>query len=186
VGNPTGGAITYSDSASGLVSVNSSGQVTAGPADGVAYVYLQSGAISNIRSTAVNVCASTPTLTTGASINGTIDSADCASSFAGNNFRPDPSYRSDMYRISLTAGQQIAITMTADGSFDPSLTLAGPQGDIVATAVNVGATATIPAGTPVPQSGIYTIEAGQSIDFGTASTVGGYTGGYTLGVTVSP
>jgi len=160
--------------------------VTAGPTNGIAYVYLQSGLIPNFLSTAINVCASTPSLTTGASVNGTIDAADCASSFAGNNSRPDPTYRSDMYRIALTAGQQIAITMTSDGTFDPFLTLAGPQGVVEATAVNVGATATIPAGAAVLQTGIYTIEAGQSMDFTSASSAPGYVGNYTLGVTVTP
>jgi hypothetical protein len=69
----------------------------------------------------VNVCADTPT--SGASINGTIDASDCYSGFATAQGRPDPNYLSDMFRISLTAGQQVTITLTADATFSPPSSL---------------------------------------------------------------
>ena len=185
VGNVVGGTITYASDDPTIASVAASGIVTAGPSRGVAYMSLTSGAIPNFLSTAVNVCPSTPTITSGVAVPGVIDVNDCYSSFAGNS-RPDPTFLSDMYRITLTAGQQIAITMTTDGTFDPALTLAGPQGIVEATAVNVGSTATIPAGAAVQQSGVYTVEAGQSADFATASSAPGYTGNYTITVTVTP
>jgi hypothetical protein len=180
VGNTIAGTIDYASSDGTVASVNASGVVTAGGANGLAFISLSSGAIPGYRSTAVNVCASTPTLTSGVPVIGTIDANDCFSSFA-NSGRPDPSFLSDMYRISLTAGQQIGVTMTSDGSFAPCVVIADPQGVQVSFACTTGSTATIPAGAAVSQSGIYTIEAGQADPFDPLPT-----GGYTLGVTVTP
>jgi hypothetical protein len=180
VGNPIGGTVDYLSSNPAVATVSSSGVVTAGSANGVTYVSLSSGALPGYLSTAVNVCASTPTLTSGVPVVGAIDATDCYSSFA-NSGRPDPSFQSDMYRVSLTAGQQVGITMTSDGTFAPCIALADPSGVQVSFACTTGNTATIPAGAAMPASGIYTIEAGQADPFTPGSTFG-----YTLGVTVTP
>jgi hypothetical protein len=180
VGNALPGAIDYLSLNPSVASVNTGGVVTAGNANGLAFVQLSSGSIPGYRTTAVNVCASTPTLASGVPVVGTIDASDCYSSFA-NAGRPDPGFQSDMYRISLTAGQQIGVTMTSDGSFAPCLVIADPQGVQFAFTCTTGSTATILAGAAVPQSGIYTIEAGQADPFDP-----GPTGGYTLTATVTP
>jgi hypothetical protein len=181
VGNVMGGTIGYVSNAPGVASVNAAGVVTAGASNGIAFITLSSGAIPNVRKTAINVCASTPTLVSGAPVMGTIDATDCFSSFAGNNDQPDPSFQSDLYRVTLTAGQQIGITMTSDGSFDPCLALADPAGVLVfRPACSSGATETIPLGAPMPVTGVYTIEAGQTAPFA------GTPGNYTIGVTISP
>lgn len=180
VGNTLTGTIDYLSSSPTTAAVSASGVVTAGNANGLAYVSVSSGAIPGYQSTAVNVCASTPLLTSGVPVVGAIDAADCYSSFA-NSGRPDPSFQSDMYRVSLTSGQQIGITMTSDGTFAPCVAIADPKGVQIAFACTTGNTATIPAGAAVPLSGIYTIEAGQADPF-----TPGPTYGYTVGVTITP
>jgi hypothetical protein len=180
VGNSIAATVDYLSSDPTVASVSSAGVVTAGNANGLAFISLSSGAIPGYRSTAINVCASTPTLTSGVPVAGTINASDCFSSFA-NSGRPDPSFQSDMYRVSLTAGQQIGITMTSDGSFAPCVAIADPQGVQLSFACTTGSTATIPAGAAVPQTGIYTVEAGQADPFDP-----GNSGGYTFGVTITP
>lgn len=174
-----GGPITYTSLDPSIATVNASGVVTGGPSRGITYVELQSGIIPNYISSAVNVCADTPTITSGASINGTIDASDCYSGFATAQGRPDPNYLSDMFRISLTAGQQVTITLTADATFSPFLTLVDPLGVVERATIGggFGTTATI-SGHSVQRSGVYIIEAGQD-----NLTLGG---NYALNVTVIP
>jgi hypothetical protein len=188
VGNPIGGTIQYVSQDPAVASVSAGGVVTAGPSRGITFITLSSGSlpIPNYLSTAINVCASTPTIVSGATVNGAIDANDCYSSFAGNLGRPEPNYRSDMYRVSLTAGQQIAISLTTDGTFTPYLTLVNPLGVIEQSVIGSGSTAVMPAGAAVQQTGIYTVEAGQSDEYATVSAVPGYTGGYSITTTVSP
>jgi hypothetical protein len=186
VGNPVAGTISYLSLDPTVASVSAGGVVTAGPARGITYVELSSGSIPNYLSTAINVCASTPTIVSGATVNGTIDANDCYSSFAGNLGRPEPNYRSDMYRVSLTAGQQIAISFTTDGTFTPYLTLVNPLGVIEQSVIGSGSSAVMPAGAAIQQTGIYTIEAGQSDEYATVSAAPGYVGNYSVIATVSP
>lgn len=87
VGNAIGGSIGYVSSAPSAASVSSGGIVTAGSANSVAYVILSSGAIPGRHKTWINVCASTPTLTNDASVNGVIDATDCCYSSYGSQGR---------------------------------------------------------------------------------------------------
>jgi len=177
VGTIVGGTVTYNSDNPTVASIDASGVVTAGPVNAITVVHLQSGSIMEYVSTAVNVCASTPTISSGFSTSGTIDSSDCYSSFA-NAGRPDPSYLSDMFRISLTAGQQIDIQMTSP-DFHPYISLVDPLGVTEQFSTNTS-TAHISAGGGVLRTGTYIIEAGQDDFFP------GTTGHYTLSVTTVP
>ncbi|MEO6525514.1 MAG: hypothetical protein ABIP93_02705 [Gemmatimonadaceae bacterium] len=179
VDRATGGTIAYVSLDPSVASVDASGVVTGGPSNGITYITLQSGNAPSLFTTAVNVCASTPTITSGASINGIISATDCYSGFASSDQRPDPSYLSDMYRIFLTAGQQVNISLAADMTFSPYLSLVNPSGEVEATAIDGGNnTATISAGSPIKRTGVYIIEASQQ-----NLTLNGT---YTLNVSVLP
>jgi len=177
VGTIIGGAVTYDSDDPTVASVDASGAVTAGAANGITTVHLLSS-VPEYVSTAVNVCASTPTITGGFSTTASIDSTACFSSFA-NAGRPDPSYRSDMFRISLTAGQQIDITMTSP-DFHPYISLVDPLGVTEAFSTNT-TTAHVLVGGGVLRTGIYIVEAGQDDQFASAGP-----GSYTLNVTTVP
>jgi hypothetical protein len=178
VNNVMGGTITYTSLDPSVATVDATGAVTGGSARGITYIKLDSGSIPNLYKTAVNVCASTPTISSGASVSGTIDASDCYSGFASSQELPDPTYLSDMFRVALTAGQQVSISLTSDGSFSPFLTLVDPSGVIEKTGTGgVGTTKSIPA-YAVLRTGVYIIEAGQE-----NVTLGG---GYTLNFSILP
>jgi hypothetical protein len=177
VNNVISGTVAYTSDSALVASVDAgTGAVTAGSTRGITYINLSaaSGTIPNYISTAVNVCASTPTVSSGAVINGDIDVNDCYSGFATAQGRPDSTYRSDMYRISLTAGQNVDITMSA-GAFIPWIGLVDPIG-VVEAFTNSGHVSHF-----AQRSGTYIIEAGQDDPFALTNP-----GPYTLSVTTTP
>jgi hypothetical protein len=155
-------------------------QVTAGASNGFTEITGTSGPRPGVYTTAVSVCPAT-LVTSGTSLPSSISSSDCFSSYGNPNGRPSTSYYADLFRVALTAGQTITVTMDSGDDLDTYLLLAGPTvGELVAGnddddegALGVGSrlvyTATV--------SGVYVIEA---------STFNGLdTGNYTLGVTIS-
>jgi hypothetical protein len=180
VGNALPGeTVSWSSSAPGTASVSGT-QVTAGGSNGFATLTASSGPRPAIYATSVSVCPAT-VVSDGTDLPSSISSTDCFSSYGDPNGRPTSSYYADLYRVSLTAGQTITVTMDSGDDLDTYLLLAGPAtGFLVAGnddddegALGVGSrmvyTATV--------SGIYVIEA---------STFNGLdTGAYTLHVTIS-
>jgi hypothetical protein len=171
--------ISWSSIAPGTASVSGT-QVTAGGARGFAELTASSGPRPGIYTTAVSVCQAT-LVTSGTSLPSSISGSDCFSSYGDPSGRPTSSYYADLYRVSLTAGQTITVTMDSGDDLDTYLLLAGPTlGELVAGnddddegVLGVGSrlvyTATV--------TGVYVIEA---------STFNGLdTGSYTLGVTIS-
>jgi hypothetical protein len=155
-------------------------QATAGGSNGFTEFTGTSGPRPGIYTTAVSVCPAT-VVTHGTSLPSSISSSDCFSSYGDPNGRPTSSYYADLFRVTLTAGQTLTVTMDSGDELDTYLLLAGPTlGELVAGndddddgALGVGSkmvyTATV--------SGVYVIEA---------STFNGLdTGNYTLGVTIS-
>ncbi len=180
VGNLQPGAtIDWTSGAPGTASVSGT-QVTAGPSRGVAFLTAASGARPGIYTSAVSVCQAT-VVASGTSLPSSISSTDCFSSYGDPNGRPTNSYYADLYRVTLTAGQTVTVTMDSGDDLDTYLLLAGPQfGELVAGndddddgALGVGSkmiyTATV--------SGVYVIEA--------STFTGLDQGAYTLGVTIS-
>lgn len=178
-GTPLGTAVSWASNAPATASISGT-QVTAGASRGVAGLTATSGATSGLWSPAVSVCQST-VVTNGTSLPSSISASDCFSSYGSNNGTPSTSYYADLYRVTLTAGQTIQVTMDSGDDLDTYLLLAAPgTGFLVAgnddddtEALGVGSrmifTATV--------SGVYVIEA---------STFNGLdTGNYTLGVTIS-
>jgi hypothetical protein len=145
-------------------------QITAGASNGVDTLTASSGVRPAIDPTAVSVCPAT-VVTDGMSIPAEIASTDCRSSFGGPGGRPNPSYYADLYRVTLTAGQTLTVSMDSGGSFDTYLLLADLDfGRLVDSGDNgMVYTAT--------ESGVFVIEAStfDSLD----------TGAYTLSVTIS-
>lgn len=179
VGEATGGTITWGNSAPGLASVNGN-QITAGGARGFGELTGSEGPRPGLYTTAVSVCAA-PVVTNGTSLPSSISSSDCFSSYGSNSGRPSTSYYADLYRVSLTAGQTVEVTMDSGDELDTYLLLAGPgTGFLVAgnddddsNALGVGSRMIYTAAV----TGVYVIEA---------STFNGLdTGNYTLGVTIS-
>jgi hypothetical protein len=171
--------VSWSSDAPGTASVGGT-QVTAGGARGFATLTASSGARPGILSTAVSVCQST-VVSNGTSLPSTISASDCFSSYGDPNGRPTDSYYADLYRVSLTAGQTVTVTMDSGDDLDTYLLLAGPTyGFLVAGnddddsgVLGVGSSMTYTAAV----SGVYVIEA---------STFNGLdTGTYTLHVTIT-
>lgn len=174
-----GQAIDWSSSAPGTASVSGS-QVTAGGAAGFAEITGNNGPRTGIYTTAVSVCQST-VVSNGTSLPSSIAATDCFSSYGSNSGRPTTSYYADLYRVTLTAGQTLTVTMDSGDELDTYLLLA-PLADGILVAGNdddddgelgVGSRLVYTA----PESGVYVIEA---------STFNGLdTGNYTLGVTIN-
>lgn len=178
-GNPTGTPVSWSSDAPATASVTGS-QVTAGAARGFASLTASSGAAPGLFTTAVSVCQAT-VVTNGTSLPSQISSTDCFSSYGDPNGRPTNSYYADLYRVTLTAGQTITVTMDSGDDLDTYLLLASPgfgftvagndddEEEVLGVGSRMVYTATV--------SGVYVIEA---------STFNGLdTGNYTLGVTIS-
>lgn len=163
-----------------LTAAISGSQVTAGASRGFADLTAQSGLRPAVYTTAVSVCQSA-VVTSGTSLPSSISSSDCFSSFGSSSGRPSTSYYSDLYRVTLTAGQTLTVTMDSGDDLDTYLILAGPSiGQIVTFndddddgILGVGSKMTYVASV----TGVYVIEA---------STFNGLdAGNYTLGVTIS-
>lgn len=179
VGNPVPGAvINWTSNAPGTVSVNGS-QVTAGATRGFATLTATSGSRPAFYSTAVSVCQST-VVGNGTSLPASIASSDCFSSFGSPSGQPTASIYADLYRVALTAGQTVTVTMDSGDQLDTYLLLAsGATGFLVdgnddddEGVLGVGSRLVYTA----PVSGVYVIEA---TTFGDLDT-----GSYTLGVTI--
>jgi len=173
-----GEVIDWSSDAPGTASV-SGGQVTAGPSRGFALLTATNGPRTGLYTTAVSVCEAT-VVTDGTSLPSSISSSDCFSSYGSNDGRPSTSFYADLYRVSLTAGQTVTVTLDSGDNLDTYLLLAGPTyGELVAGnddddegVLGVGSRMTYTAAV----TGVYVIEA---------STFNGLdTGDYTLGVTI--
>ena len=153
-------------------------QLTAGGSNGFALLTANSGIRPGIRNTAVSVCPAV-IVTNGTSLPSSIANTDCFSSYGSSNGLPTTSYYADLYRVTLTAGQTITVTMDSGNVLDTFLLLVEPgtgrlvAGNDDAESLGVGSrmdyTATV--------TGVHVIEA---------STFNGLdTGAYTLGVTIS-
>jgi hypothetical protein len=179
VGEVLGDPINWTSNAPGTVSVSGT-QATAGASRGFAELTATSGPRAGVYTTAVSVCQST-VVGNGTSLPSSISASDCFSSYGSNSGRPTTSYYGDLYRVPLTAGQTITVTMDSGDDLDTYLLLAGPAfGELVAGnddddegALGVGSRMVYTA----TATGVYVIEA---------STFNGLdTGSYTLGVTIS-
>jgi len=174
-----GATIDWTSNAPLIASVSGT-QVTAAASRGFAELTASSGVRPGVYTTAVSVCQAT-VVTSGTSLPSSISSSDCFSSYGSPNGRPTDSYYADLYRVTLTAGQTITVTMDSGDDLDTYLLLAAPGlGFLVAGndddddgALGVGSKLIYTATT----SGVYVIEAST---FGTLDT-----GNYTLGVTIS-
>jgi hypothetical protein len=126
-----------------------------------------------------SVCQST-VVASGTSLPASISSSDCFSSFSNPGGFPTTNYYADLYRVTLTAGQTVTITLNTGDDLDTVLYLASRDGVLVASNddddtgnLGVGSRVVYTA----TQSGVYVIEA---------TTYSGHdTGTYTLGVTIS-
>jgi hypothetical protein len=171
--------VSWSTSDATTASVSGS-QVTAGASNGFATLTASSGPRPAPYTTAVSVCPAM-VVTDGADIPASIANTDCFSSYGDPNGRPTTSYYADLYRVTLTAGQTLTVTMDSGDNLDTYLLLAAPgTGRLVAAnddddteALGVGSRMVYTAEEP----GVYVIEA---------STFNGLdTGAYTLHVTIS-
>lgn len=180
VGNPVPGAtINWSSNAPGTVTVNGS-QVTAGASRGFATLTATSGPRPATYSTAVSVCQST-VVGNGTSLPASIAASDCFSSFGSPNGQQTTSIYADLYRVALTAGQTVTVTMDpGEGGLDTYLLLAPLSTGFLAAANDDDDEGVLGSGSRLiytaPESGVYVIEATTYADLATGS--------YTLGVTI--
>jgi hypothetical protein len=178
-GTPLGSVVNWSSDTPATASVSGS-LVTAGPARGFAYLTATSGATSGLWTSAVSVCAAT-VVTNGTSLPSSIASSDCFSSYGSNSGRPSTSYYADLYRVTLTAGQTVTVTMDSGNDLDTYLLLAAPGSGFLVAGNDDDDDEDLGVGSKViytaTASGVYVIEA---------STFNGLDeGAYTLGVTIS-
>jgi hypothetical protein len=179
VGDPLPGeTITWTSGNPSLVSVSGS-QATAGASRGHTQITAASGPRPSDYTTAVSVCQST-VVASGHSSSQSIATTDCFSAFGSNQFRPSTSFYGDLYRVTLTAGQTVTITVDTGGQLDSYLVLADPLGLPVAAndddeegVLGAGSRVVFTAGV----SGVYVFEASTFNNLATGS--------YTLGVTIS-
>jgi hypothetical protein len=174
-----GEVISWSSDAPGTAAVTGN-QVTAGGARGFATLTATNGPRSGIYTTAVSVCQSV-VVANGTSLPSSISSSDCFSSYGSNSGRPTTSYYADLFRVALTAGQTITVTMDSGDDLDTYLLLAGPTNGFLVAGNDDDDEGSLGVGSRVVYtatvSGVYVIEA---------STFNGLdTGNYTLGVTIS-
>jgi len=179
VGNPLPGEpITWTSLSPSLVSV-SGNQATAGASRGFTEITAASGSRPNDYTTAVSVCQSV-VVAGGHTSSQSIASTDCFAAFGSAELRPSTSFYGDLFRVSLTAGQTVTITLDTGNTLDTYLVLADPFGNPVALndddevgSLGVGSRIIFTA----EVSGVHVFEA---------STFEGLdTGNYTLNVTIS-
>lgn len=168
--------VTWGTSDASVVSV-SGNQATAGAFPGFAQLTPSNTGRPADYNTAVSVCQAT-VVSNGANISESISSSDCFSAFGSSDFTPTTSYYGDLYRLTLTAGQTIDITVNTGNVLDSWLVLADPLGFPIAVnddavAGNVGSRITGTVGV----SGTYVFEVStfEELD----------QGNYTLTVTVT-
>jgi hypothetical protein len=171
--------VTRSSDAPGTASVTGA-QVTAGASRGFATLTSSSGTRPGTYTTAVSVCQAT-VVSNGTNLPSTISSADCFSSYGDPNGRPTSSYYADLYRVTLTAGQTVTVTMDSGDDLDTYLLLASPVNGTLVAGNDDDDTGTLGVGSRMVYtatvSGVYVIEA---------STFNGLDqGAYTLHVTIN-
>jgi len=179
VGNPVAGAITWTSGSPGIVSVTGS-QATAGASRGFAEITAESGGRPGVYTTAVSVCQAT-VVGNGTSLPSSIAASDCFSSYGSPSGRPTESYYADLYRVTLTAGQTITVTMDSGDDLDTYLLVAEPTQGVLVAGNDDDDEGTLGVGSRIiytaTVSGTYVIEA--------STFNGSDTGNYTLGVTIS-
>ncbi len=148
------GSVNYS------ITANTTGLARTGSITflGKVFVITQSGTFTT--------CTSSAPLAFGQTVSGALTAADC--SVAGQ-----PGKYVDPYRFSGTAGQRVAIVMQGGAGYIPTLYLADPSGQIIASDTSLYPTR-IPSGNgffTLPANGVYTIYA---------TTSAGGTGTYAL------
>ena len=179
VGEPLAGeVITWNSSAPGIAAVSGT-QVTGGTR-GFAELTAANGPRFGTYTTAVSVCQAT-VVGNGTNLPSSIATSDCFSTYGSSSGRPTTSYYADLYRVALTAGQTLTVTLDSGDDLDTYLLLADPVlGVLVAGndddddgALGVGSRIVYTA----PVSGVYVIEAStfNNLD----------TGNYTLDVSIS-
>ncbi|MDB4950205.1 MAG: Alkaline phosphatase [Gemmatimonadetes bacterium] len=180
VGNALPGeTVGWSSSAPATASVAGT-QVTAGGVRGFATLTPSSGVRPGIFSTAVSVCQST-VVANGASLPSSISAGDCFSSYGDPNGLPTTNYYADLYRVTLSAGQTVTVTMDSGDNLDTYLLLAGPAYGFLVAGNDDDDSGTLGVGSSMTYtatvSGVYVIEA---------STFNGLdTGNYTLHVIIT-
>jgi hypothetical protein len=179
VGEVLAEPIDWSSSAPGTASVNGT-QVTAGGSRAFAELTATSGPRPGVYTTAVSVCPSV-VVSNGTSLPSSIAGTDCFSSYGSASGRPSTSYYADLYRVALTAGQTITVTMDSGDDLDTYLLLADPTLGFLVAGNDDDDEGTLGVGSRIvytaTTTGVYVIEA---------STFNGLdTGNYTLGVTIS-
>lgn len=154
--------------------------VTAGLSRGFASLTATSGSKPALWPTQVSVCQSA-VVANGANVPSSIASTDCFSSFGSNKFTPTTSYYADLYRVTLTAGQTITVTMDSGDHLDTYLILAAPVTGRAVSLNDDDDEGTLGVGSRIvytaPVSGVYVIEAST---FDSLAT-----GAYTLHVTIT-
>ncbi|HEX8432276.1 MAG TPA: PPC domain-containing protein [Longimicrobium sp.] len=180
VGNDLPGEpVSWTSDAPATASVSGS-QVTAGGSRGFANLTASSGPRPNVYSTAVSVCQAT-VVSNGTSLPSSIASTDCFSSYGDPNGRPTTSFYGDLYRVALTAGQTVTVTMDSGDDLDTYLLLASPTSGFLVAGNDDDDTEVLGVGSRIiytaTATGVYVIEAST---FQTSDT-----GNYTLNVTIS-
>ncbi|HYJ80050.1 MAG TPA: hypothetical protein VEW03_10635 [Longimicrobiaceae bacterium] len=179
VGNELPGeTITWTSQNPALVSV-SGNQATAGSSRGFTEITLDSEGRPSDFTTAVSVCQSV-VVANGHSSAQSVAASDCFSAFGSNQFRPSTNYYGDLFRVALTAGQTIEITLDTGDDLDTYLVLADPTG------LPVGVNDDDDEGTLGVGSRLIFIATVTGVHVFEASTFNGLdTGNYTLAVTIS-
>ncbi len=115
--------VSWSTSDGATVATVTGSEITAGGSVGVDTLTATSGVRPALDATAVSVCPAT-VVEDGDSIPSTIATTDCHSSFGGPRGQPTPSYYADLFRVTLTAGQTVTVTMDSHDDLDTYLLLA--------------------------------------------------------------
>ena len=178
-GTPLGSAVSWASNAPATASISGT-TVTAGGSNGFASLTATSGATSGLWNPAVSVCQSA-VVTNGTNLPSSIAASDCFSSYGSNSGTPSTAYYADLFRVTLTAGQTITVTMDSGDDLDTYLLLAAPGTGFLVAGNDDDPTEALGVGSRMiytaTQSGVYVIEA---------STFNGLdTGNYTLGVTIT-
>lgn len=152
-------------------------QVTAGSSNGFATLTASSGVRPALYPTYVSVCQST-VVANGALVSDAIETTDCFSTYGSPAGQPTTDFYADLYRVTLTAGQTVTVTMASVALLDTYLLLASPgTGFVVSGDDNSGGGVQARMEYTATETGVYVIEAT------TAAALDA--GAYTLGVTIS-